>query len=281
MHELYSQLRREFQKLFARRQTVLSFAAFLVFELLLLALLQHGAVREEVRRSILRAGFTFPENFTGPTIAFFLMSNTHTVLANLQVALVAGEIISKEIEDGTMRMLLCRPIRRGRVIAVKLLAALIFTCLVSGFINLTSLALGLLVQGPGYWLILLPKENLVAHHEFWPGMARYFIGTAFMTISGCSVTALAFMLSCLNMKPAAAAIVALSAFIVDDTIRNLPFFAGVKDWFVMTHIVSWLHVFDKRIPWGDLVRSYSFLITLNVILVMIGWLAFQRRDLKP
>lgn len=281
MSSLVLQLRWELHKLFSRRRTLIGFAALFAFEVLLLFLLHDGAIRAEVRRTILRAGFTFTENFTGPTIADFVMSNAMSFLGNIQIALVAGELVSKEIEDGTMRMLLCRPIRRGRVLLGKLLTGLIFTCAVTSFIAVTSLLLGLLYQGPGFWLILSPKEQYVAHHEFWPGLVRYGAATGFMTLGCCSVTALAFMLSCLNMKPAAAAVVALSVFVADDTLRNLPYFASVKAHFVMSHIVGWIHLYDRRIPWEFLVRNYTILMALDTVLITAGWLAFQRRDLKP
>lgn len=271
----------ELRKLFSRSQTRFAFAAFLTFEVLLLLLLQHGAVRDEVRRTILRVGFTFPENFTGPTIADFVMSNTMNILGNLQVALVAGEIVAREIDDGTMRMLFCRPVRRGRVFAVKLLTTMLFTGMVTSFIAISALVLGLSVQGPGYWLILSPKEEFVAHHEFWPGLVRYFAGTALMTVGTSCLTGLALMLSCLKFKPVAAAITALTAFLVDDTLRNLPFFASVKEHFVMSHIAAWLHIYDRQIPWGFLARNEAFLLALNAAFVTIGWLAFKARDLKP
>lgn len=281
MASLCLQLRWEFHKLFARPRTWLGFAAFLVFELLLIALMHHGAVREEMRRSIVRLGFTFPENFTGPTIAEFVMGNTMTILGNLYVAMTTGEIVAREIGDGTMRMLLCRPIDRRWVLALKLLTSIVFTGIVTSFITVTALAFGLIYKGPGYWLIFSAKEQLVAHFEFWPGMARYFIATAFMTLSVCAITTLAFLLSCLRAKPATAAIGSLCFFIVDDTLRNLPFLAAIKPHFVMTHVVGWLHIYDRRIPWDFMLRNSAWLLALEGAFVAAGWITFMRRDLKP
>jgi ABC-2 type transport system permease protein len=274
-------LKWELHKLFARPRTPAGFALLLAFQAILLALLHHGGVREEVRSSIVRLGFTFQENFTGATVAALMVGNTMTVLGALQVALVAGEIVSREIEDGTMRMLLCRPIRRGRVLLVKIITALIFTCAITSFITVCALALGMLSMGPGYWLIHSPKEDFIAHHEFWPGLTRFLAASAMMTVSNWTVACLAFMLSCLNVKPAAAAVAALAVLIVDDTLRNLPFFAAVKPHFVMTHIVAWIHVYERRVPWNFLLQNYSALLVLNAAFLAVGWFSFQRRDLKP
>ena len=64
------------------------------------------------------------------------------------------------------------------------------------------------------------------------------------------------------MKPAAAAVLALSTFIV-------------------THVVGWVHVFECRIPWAVLRHEYSILLTLYLALIAVGWFTFHRRDLKP
>lgn len=274
-------LKCEFGKLFSRRRTIIGFAAFLALELLLLALMQHGAVKGEIRRTVLRLGFSFAESFTGPTIAEFVMSGTMAVLGNLQVAMTAGEIVAKEIEDGTMRMLLCRPISRRRVFGAKLLTCVGFTVLVLGFIALTSLAIGLLYRGPGMWLFLAPSEQLAAQHEFWPGMVRYFTATAFMSLSTCCLATLAFLLSCLQAKPVTAAIGSLAFFLIDNTLRNLPFFAPIKPYFVMSHIVGWMHIYDARIPWDFMLRNSAWLIALELAFVTLGWCAFRRKDLKP
>lgn len=281
MPALLSDLKWELHRLFARGRTLAGFALLLAFEMLLLGLIQHGAVREEIRRSIERLGFTFPENFTGATITALMVGNTMTVLGSLQVALVAGEAVGKEIEDGTMRMLLCRPISRVRVLWGKLITALLFTCSITAFISLTSLGLGLLAQGPGYWLIHSPKEEFIAHHEFWPGLVRFFAATVLMSVANWTVACLAFMLSCLKMKPTAAAVVALAILIVDDTLRNLPFLATVKPYFIMTHVVSWIHIYERRIPWSFLVQNNSVLLAFDTAFVAVAWFAFRRRDLKP
>ncbi len=273
-------LKWELGKLFGRRRTQFAFLALLGFEMLIIAMLQNPAVQEELKRTFHRVGYTFPENFTGPTIAAFAAANAMTILGNLITALAAGEIVAKEIEDGTMRMLLCRPIGRARVLAAKLVTCLLFTGVISTFICLSTLALGLLYRGPGYWLILEPKESFVAQHQFWPGLGRYLAAIVLLTVSSSCVTILAFTLSCLKMKPAAATVLALATFIVDDTLRNLPFFASVKPYFIVSRVVVWLHVFDRRIPWGLLLHDYAILLSLYLVTAAIGWIAFMRRDIK-
>jgi ABC-2 type transport system permease protein len=47
---------------------------------------------------------------------------------------------------------------------------------------------------------------------------------------------LAFMFSCFNMKPAAAAILALSFLFVNVVIQHIPVFEEYRNWFITHHL---------------------------------------------
>jgi ABC-2 type transport system permease protein len=280
MNAFFRQLKWELRKLFTRKRTYIGFAAYLVFEIALLSLMQGETVRTAARRKIERAGYTFRENFTGPTVAASIMGTTMTVLGSLYIALVAGEIVAKEVEDGTMRMLLCRPISRLRILTVKLATCLLYTCAITVFIASTAMVIGVLVEGPGNFLIMPLKEDFVVSYEFWPGLGRYCAAVGLQTMSVFTITTLAFMLSCLKMKPVAATTIALSVLVIDETLRDVPFFASLQPYFLMTHVTAWIKVYEFPIPWGNLLQNYAFLFALNGVFVWLGWNSFRKRDFK-
>jgi ABC-2 type transport system permease protein len=107
------QLRGELRKLFARKRTYIGFGAFLLIELLVLGLLQLPRVQGSFRKMIERAGYGFEDYFSGLTLAFLILTWTIFFLGALYLSLVAGDVVSKEVEDGTMRMILCRPVSRS------------------------------------------------------------------------------------------------------------------------------------------------------------------------
>ncbi len=71
------------------------------------------------------------------------------MLEALFLALVAGDVVSKEVEDGTLRMMLCRPISRTRILTVKVIVSLLYTIVLTFFVGLTALAVGIDEQRPG------------------------------------------------------------------------------------------------------------------------------------
>jgi ABC-2 type transport system permease protein len=275
------QLGGELQKLFGRKRTYIGFGAFLLIEILILILLQLPKVQRSFRHMIERSGYVFEQYFSGTTLAFEMLRWTIFFLGALYLALVAGDVVSKEVEEGTMRMILCRPIARWRVLIVKYLACVIYTFALIFFIGLTALLAGLLRQGTGGLFVFAPVEGVFALFDFGEGLKRYLGALPLLSLSLLSISSLGFMLSCFNMKPAAATIVTLSIFFVDVIFRNIPYFESLKQWFFTGHMATWLNIFQTHIPVAQMIEDYAYLLAADLTLVVIGVVNFQQRDLKP
>ncbi len=274
------QLRSELRKLFARKRTYIGFGAFLAVEVLVLALFQLPKVQHSYRIMLERAGYGFEQYFSGLTLAFIILTSTIGLLGPLYLALVAGDVVSKEVEEGTMRMMLCRPVARVRLLGVKYLACVLYTFALIFFIGLTALGVGLARQGFGGLFVFSPLEGIFALYEKGPGLARYLAALPLLGLSLLAVTSLGFALSCFNMKPAAATITTLSYVIVDFIFKSIPYFESLKHWFLTTHMVTWTNVFRPHIPWPQIAEDYAYLLAVNFTLVIIATVNFLQRDFK-
>ena len=274
------QLHGELWKLFARKRTYIGFGAFLALEIVVLLIFQFPKVQRSWRRLIERAGFGFEDYFSGITLAFQILLATTSLLGALYVALVAGDVVAKEVEDGTMRMTLCRPVTRLRVLVLKYLACVIYTFALVIFIGLSALLVGTLRQGIGGFFVFQPFENLFALYDFGPGLARYLGSLPLLGLGLISVASLAFALSCFNMKPAAATICTLSYFFADSILRRIPYFDSIQEWFITSRIESWYNIFRSPLPLAAMVEDYIYLFAVNATVLIIGALHFQRRDFK-
>jgi ABC-2 type transport system permease protein len=274
------QLRGELRKLFARKRTYIGFGAFLAVELLVLALFQLPKVQGAYRGMLERAGYGFDEYFSGLTLAFLILGSTIGLLGPLFLALVAGDVVSKEVEEGTMRMMLCRPVSRLRMLGAKYVACVIYTFVLIFFIGLTALAVGLARQGYGGLFVFAPLEGVFALYEKGPGLARYLAGIPLLGLSLLAVTSLGFALSCFNMKPAAATITTLSYIMVDFIFKGIPYFESVKRWFLTTHTATWMNVYREHIPWPQMAEDYAYLIAVDLTLMVVAMVHFQQRVFK-
>jgi ABC-2 type transport system permease protein len=274
------QLYFELVKLFARKRTYFGFGAFLAVELLILLLMQTPGARRGFARSMSVAGIDFSHYFSGLTLAYAMMSGTVFALGSLFVALVCGDIVSKEVEDGTLRMMLSRPISRIRILTLKFLACVFYTLSLTIFILASSLLLGIASRGLGGLIVVDPFEHLFAYYECGPGLWRFLLGTGLLSFTMMTLASLGFMCSCLDMKPASATIVTLCLYFMDFAVRNVPYFTELQGYFLSGHMNEWRSAFQTVIPWQTLVHSMLYLGGFDLSFLAVGTVYFVRRDFK-
>jgi ABC-2 type transport system permease protein len=275
------QLSGEVQKLAGQRRAWLGFSTTLAVELAFALCFKVPAVRAMALGDFQRAHVDLHQAFTGLTSAAHLIGEAAMTTGAFFIALIAGSSVAGELEDGTLRMTLCRPVDRRRLWLQKLAASLLYAIALTLFMALSSLAIGLLFEGPGrLWMIMIP-ENVFGEFDFVSGLTRYALASSLLLLSMLTIALLAFAASCFPIKPAAAVAAALSILIADSALRQIPALASFKSKFLMARIISWMHAFDDTVPWGLLCHSYGELLGLDVLLIGIAWLAFRRLELKP
>jgi ABC-2 type transport system permease protein len=275
----FLQLGGELRKLFGRKRTYIGFGAFLAVELMVLILFQRPKVQGWFRGMIERAGYGFEYYFSGLTLALLILMATF-LLTMLYLALVGGDIVSKEVEDGIMRMVLCRPVSRVRILLVKYCACVLYTFALIFFIGTSALLVGIIQRGTGGLFVMAPEQKIFALYDMGEGLIRFYAGLFFYAASFLSITTLGFALSCCNMKPAAATIVTLSVFVVDWIFHHLPYFESIKDWFITKNMASWANIFRGEVPVASMIEDYAYLLGVNGTLVILGIMVFQCRDFK-
>ena len=189
--------------------------------------------------------------------------------------------VSKEVEEGTLRMMLCRRVSRGRIMALKFTACAIYTFALMTFISLSALLAGcFFYKAAGGLFVDAIQQHLFALFPFQEGLQRYLCAIPLLALSLMTISSLGFMLSCFNMKPAAASIVTLCIFLLDFIFDGIPYFESLKPYFLSSHMVTWLNIFRPLVPWLQMTEDYSFLIAVDFTFFLVGAAAFQQRDFK-
>jgi ABC-2 type transport system permease protein len=280
MSLFFLQLYGELWKLFARKRTYLGFGVFLALELVILLLFQLPKVQKSWRHLLEDAGYGFDQYFSGITLAFQIVLGATTLLGGLYIALVSGDIVAKEVEDGTLRMTLCRPVSRLRLLAVKYLVCVIYTFSLTFFIGFSALLVGIARQGTGGFFVFQPLEKLFVVYDFGPGLVHYVGSLIPLALSLLSVTSLGFLLSCCNVKPAAATIATLSYFMADMIFRGIPYFETIKHWFITYHTESWYNALRSPLPWQTMLEDYAYLLGIDATFLLVAAAIFSSRDFK-
>jgi ABC-2 type transport system permease protein len=276
------QLRGELQKLLARPRTWIGYGAFLIMEALILFVYKLERSQQHMRGIIERNGLEFGSYYSSLTITFTIMLLSMFLLGSIYFALVAGDIVAKENEDGNLRMVFSRPISRLRLLLVKYTAVSLYTFSFVFFVGITGYLMAVAaVDWQGGLFVMEPKMKVfAAYPEWWEGASRLALSAAGIGLSMITLSSIAFMFSCLKIKPAAATIVTLTILFVDMILQNFPFFKPYESFFITWRMGNWIFLMEQNIPWPKIIESYALLGGFNITLFVIGWTSFQLRDFK-
>src|SRR6266704_4614499 len=120
-------LRNELWKLFGKKRTYIGFGAFLLAQNATLLFFQMGPVKRSMERLLAGNGYLAQEYISALTVALFMILPQTIMFMPLYATLVGGDLVAKEAEDGTLRMILSRPISRFQLLLAKWFAGIIFS----------------------------------------------------------------------------------------------------------------------------------------------------------
>jgi ABC-2 type transport system permease protein len=277
----YFHLRNELWKLFGKKRTYIGFGAFLIAQNGMLLMFRFTNWQKNWERLLAGNGYLAQDYLSALTVALVMLIPQIILLMPLYTALVGGDLVAKEAEDGTLRMILSRPISRMRLLLAKWLAGIIFSAVLVIALGGTALAFARIwFPWRGMFVYSLWPEHVFNLMDSSAGARLYLFSHIFMTINAAAVVGLAFMFSCFNMKPAAATILALSFLFINLVLEHLPFFEPYQEWFLLYHFRVWLLIFADPIPWERMAASLLVLLAFNVTTFLVGAAAFQARDIK-
>lgn len=275
----YLQLRNELWKLFGKKRTYIGFGMFLVAQVIVTLVFRFSNASRSMIRQLEGNGYLAEQFISSLTIATVMLFPIAYILLPLYTALVGGDLVAKEAEDGTLRMILSRPISRMRLLLIKWVAGVIFSALLVASLGFFGILFASSLFNWGGLFVFIPGE-LFGVFDSVSGLQHYAIAHGMLIAKAVTVTSCAFMFSCFNVKPAAATILGISFVFVNFILMQIPFFADLKHWFLTYHLNVWQNMFAQPIPWWKVGESLSILAGFNLSFLIIGSAAFQVRDIK-
>lgn len=274
-----AQLRNELWKLFGKKRTYIGFGAFVLAQTAMLLAFKFTRWQSDFERLLSGNGYMATEFISALTVSVVMLMPQIILLMPLYATLVGGDLVAKEYEDGTLRMILSRPISRVRLLLVKWAAGIVFAAVLVLVLGGTAL---------GFAKLLFPWKGMfvfapgMAFSVFSPGegLGRFVCAHLFLVVNASAILSVAFMFSCFNMKPAAATIVALSYLFVNVVMESIPFFDRFDNWFITHHFRCWLLVFQNPVPWPQMLQSQVALFAICATTLVVGCTAFYVRDIK-
>ena len=275
-----AQLKSELWKLFGKQRTYIGFGAFLLVQTAMLLAFRFTRWQSDFEKLLNSNGYLASEFISVLTVSLVMLIPQIMLLMPLYVSLVGGDLVAKEAEDGTLRMILSRPISRIRLLFVKWVAGIIFAVVLVLMLGLTATGFASLLFPWKGMFVFSPGQDVFGILSAHAGLVRFIFSHLFLAVNASVMVSVAFMFSCFNMKPAAATILALSFLFVSMVMENIPFFDRYENWFITHHFKGWILIFRDPAPWSQICQSEIILFAVSATAFIIGAMAFQIRDIK-
>jgi ABC-2 type transport system permease protein len=237
--------------------------------------------RSFYERALAGNGYLVEDYISALTVALIMLIPQILLLMPLYTGLIGGDLVAKEAEDGTLRMILCRPVSRWRLLFVKWLAGVAFAIS-------QVLALGIMaVLFASFWFpwrgmfVLMPDpEHIFGVFNASHGLKLYAASQVFLAINASTMMTIAFMFGCFNMKPAAATILSISFLLMNLVLESIPALADWRPYLLLHHFRSWMLIYGSPIDWPRIITAVCVLAAFNLTCIVIGGAAFHSRDVK-
>ena len=259
--------RWEITKLLAQKRTYLGLGAAMVVPLIFVIVLQ---LQSGGPNDVPLGRYIRDTGLATPFVVLFFMSIWGFPLIT---ALVAGDIVSSETQNGTLKTILTRSRERGEIFLGKVLASVTYVLVIVFAMGLVGAVAGSVAWG-FHPLTSLSGSRVSAAHG--TALLAASLGVYVLPLAG--IAAFAVLLSTITRNSAASVVGALMWALFMQLIGVLPGTEAIRPYLLETQFEAW-HGF-LRIPadWSPVIRALWVCALYIAAPLVTAYVVFLRRD---
>lgn len=260
----------ELFKIFRKPRTYIAFGAVsAIVGLIQLGFYADGDSYMQFGLQSFSDSFDIEGNLMNGYLMAYIILQLLLVHVPLLIALVAGDMISGEAAQGTLRVMLTKPLSRAKLILAKFTATSIYTIALLLWMAVWALGISMLVFGVDDMLILKSDQatQILSSDVLW----RYFAAFLFACLAMITVAAMSFFLS-IFAENSIGPIMATMSIIIVFTILNtldLPIFSSLKPFLFTSHMLGWKGFFDVTVNENN-EQIIGSIENLNAVMISAG-----------
>lgn len=270
----------ELYKIFKKWRTYIGFIAIgILVPIIHIAMVFEGKNTIDFMTRNIQQSFVFVGNLLNTYLISYIVLTSLTVHIPFLITLVAGDLLAGEATAGTYRLMLTRPVTRGKFVTAKFIAGVIYTNLLILWLALISLVVGYFIFGVGELLII--RGDMIIIFEQKDVMWRFLCAYGFASLGMTVVASLAYLFSSLvenAIGPIVGTMAVIIVFVILSAI-NVDLLQSFRPYLFTNYISSWQLFFDDPIDISEILKSIGVL-TLHIVLFFGATLiVFKRKDI--
>jgi ABC-2 type transport system permease protein len=267
-------LATELRRQASRPRTRIALGFMVVLPLIILLAFEFGGDGDEgARGSGAFSSLITLATSGGANFALFTLLVSSSFLLVVVVALFFGDAVASEASWGSLRYLLAIPVPRGRLLGVKLVAALLYSALALILLVGTALLAGTLRYG---WE---PLRSTVADQlEPWAALGRIAVATGYIGVTLLIVAMLAFLLSVSTDAPLGAVGGAVLLHILSSILDQIDALGVIRNFLPSHYADAWVGLLSTPIQIDAMVRGTISALVYATLFGAFAFWRFLRKD---
>lgn len=219
------------------------------------------------------SGFISQVSNNGLFLVFVALTLTLPVFLPMALGVVAGDAISGEAAQGTLRYLLVAPVGRNRLLAAKGFGLLVF-CFVSSFVVAISAWITGLVLFPLGRVTLLSGDTVTYGHA----LVSAVLMTVVVALSLLGLAAIGLFVSTLTDTPIAAMAVTVGVTILSGILQSIPQLSSIQPWLFTDQWTSFADLLRDPVYSANIVHNLWIQLLYVAVFGSAAWARFSGRD---
>ena len=258
----------------SRRRTQLAIGFMALLPLIVLIAFEFGTEDDDDNGGGQFASLVDLATSGGLNFALFSIFVSASFLLVVVVALFCGDTVASEASWGSLRYLLAIPVPRARLLAVKLIVALMYSGAALLTLLATALALGTLRYG---WHPL--GSTIAAEIPPGEGLLRILGIVGYLAVVLLVVAGLAFLLSVTTDAALGAVGGAVLLWILSGILDQIEALGAIRDFLPTHYSQAWLGLLSTPTQTDDIVKGTISAVAYATIFWGLAFWRFTRKDI--
>jgi ABC-2 type transport system permease protein len=259
--------RWEVAKLLAQKRTYLGLGAAMIVPVIFVVVLQ---IQSGGPNDVPLGRYIRDSGIVTPLVVLLFMSIWGFPLIT---ALVAGDIVASETQNGTLKTILTRSRERGQVFAAKTLAAFTYTLAIVVSMGIVGVAAGSIAWGFHPFTSLSGTPVSAGR-----GLGLMFASLGVYVLPLAGIAAFGLLLSTITRNSAASVVSTLMFALFMQLIGVLPGTESIRPYLLGTQFDAWHGFLRTPADWTPIVRAFWVSAIYIFVPLFTAYLVFLRRD---
>ena len=220
-------------------------------------------------------GFADQITNNGLFVALTAVAVELPIFLPLAVAAISADTIAGEANLGTLRYLLAVPVARGRLLAVKYAAIVIFALAATLLVAVVGAVIGLILFGGGMVTLLSGSQV-----PFLDGVWRLLLVCLYVAAGLAAMGAVGLFVSTLTEQPIGATIAILIMTVGSEIVDNLSQLSAIHPYLLTHYWLGFGDLLRQPIATDQVTKGLELAAVYAVVFWSAAWARFGSRDVS-